>query len=113
MVGLTEAQARMGERDIGTGVFSLGGNGRALTMGEAKGFVKVVYDKRTDEILGFHMVGPGATELGAEIAAVMECEGTLQEICGTVHPHPSISEAVMEAARVCHGCCVNAPKARS
>ena len=113
MVGLTEAQARMGERDIGTGVFSLGGNGRALTMGEAKGFVKFVYDKRTDEILGFHMVGPGATELGAEIAAVMECEGTLQELCGTVHPHPSISEAVMEAARVCHGCCVNAPKARS
>ena len=81
-------------------------------MGEAKGFVKFVFDKTTDEILGFHMAGPGATELASEIASVMECEGTLQEICSAVHPHPTLSETLMEAARVCHGCCVNAPKAR-
>ena len=112
MVGMTEAQARATGRDIGTGTFSLTGNGRALTTGEAKGLVKFVFDKTTDEILGFHMTGPGATELAAEIAAVMECEGTLQEICNTVHPHPTISETLMEAARVCHNCCVNAPKAR-
>lgn len=112
MVGMTEAQARAVGRDIGTGVFSLNGNGRALTMGEAKGLVKFVFDKVTDEILGFHMAGPCATEMAAEIAAVMECEGTLQELCNTVHPHPTISETVMEAARVCHNCCVNAPKAR-
>ena len=112
MVGMTEAQAREAGRDVGTGTFALNGNGRALTMGAAAGTVKFVYDKATDEILGFHMVGPGSTELAAEIAAVMECEGTLAELCNTVHPHPTISEAVMEAARVCHGCCVNAPKAR-
>lgn len=112
MVGMTEAQAAETGREIGTGTFALNGNGRALTMGAAEGLVKFVYDKTTDEILGFHMVGPGSTELAAEIAAVMECEGTLRELCNTVHPHPTISEAVMEAARVCHGCCVNAPKAR-
>ena len=111
MVGMTEAQARATGRDIGTGTFSLNGNGRALTTGEAKGLVKFVFDRATDESLGFHMTGPGATELAAVIAAVMECEGTLQEICNTVHPHPTISETLMEAARVCHNCCVNAPKA--
>ena len=112
MVGMTEAQARETGRDIGTGTFSVTGNGRALTMGEAVGFAKYVYDKATDEVLGFHMVGPGATELAAEVAAVMECEGTVHEICQTVHPHPTISEVVMEAARAGHGCCVNAPKPR-
>ena len=112
MVGMTEERARGEGRDVGTGTFSLTGNGRALTMGAAAGFVKFVYDKTTDEILGFHMVGPGATELAAEIAAVMKCEGTLCELCNTVHPHPTLSETLMEAARVCCGCCVNAPKPR-
>ena len=110
MVGMTEAQARETGRDIGAGTFSLTGNGRALTMGAAAGLVKFVFDRATDEILGFHMVGPSATELASEVAAVMACEGTMSEICETVHPHPTISETVMEAARVCHGCCVNAPK---
>ena len=112
MVGLTEAQARANGRDVGTGTFSLTGNGRALTMGAAAGFAKLVYDKTTDEILGFHMVGPCATELASEVAAVMACEGTVGELCDTVHPHPTVSETVMEAARVCHNCCVNAPKPR-
>ena len=112
MVGMTEAQARDQGRDVGTGTFSLTGNGRALTMGEAKGFAKLVFDKATDEILGFHMVGPSATELASEVAAIMGCEGTVGELCETVHPHPTVSEVVMETARVCHNCCVNAPKAR-
>ena len=112
MVGLTEEQARATGKDIGTGVFNLSGNGKALTMGENKGLVKFVFDKTTDEILGFHVIGPRATDLAAEVAAVMECEGTISEIGSTVHPHPTVSEVVMEAAHVCHGCCVNAPKAR-
>ena len=112
MVGMTEAQARTDGRDVGTGSFPLNGNGRALTMGAATGFVKFVFDKATDKILGFHMTGPGATELASEIAAVMECGGTMRELCDTVHPHPSVSEALMEAARICRGCCVNAPKPR-
>ena len=112
MVGMTQAQAVAAGRDAGAGTFQLSGNGRALTMGAARGFCKLVYDKTTDEILGFHMVGPNATELAAEVAAVMACEGTVGELCETVHPHPTISEVVMETARVCHGCCVNAPKPR-
>ena len=112
MVGMTEAQAKQAGRDVGAGTFQLSGNGKALTMGAARGFSKLVYDKTTDEILGFHMVGSNATELAAEVAAVMACEGTVHELCETVHPHPTISEAVMETARVCHNCCVNAPKAR-
>ncbi|QUO38545.1 dihydrolipoyl dehydrogenase [Dysosmobacter sp. Marseille-Q4140] len=110
MVGLTEEQARATGREIGTGTFSLSGNGKALTMGENKGFAKFVYDKATDEILGFHVIGPRATDLAAEVAAVMECEGTVAEIGHTVHPHPTVSEAVMEAAHVCYGNCVNTPK---
>ena len=112
MVGLTEEQARATGRDIGTGVFNLSGNGKALTMGENKGFVKFVFDKVTEEILGFHVIGPRATDLAAEVAAVMECEGTISEIGSTVHPHPTVSEAVMEAAHACHGNSVHAPKAR-
>ena len=112
MVGLTEEQARATGKDVGVGIFNLSGNGKALTMGENKGLVKFVFDKTTDEILGFHVIGPRATDLAAEVAAVMECEGTISEIGSTVHPHPTVSEVVMEAAHVCHGCCVNAPKAR-
>ena len=69
-VGLTEEQARATGRDVGVGTFSLSGNGKALTMGENKGFAKLVYDKATDEILGFHVIGPRATDLAAEVAAV-------------------------------------------
>ena len=112
VAGATEEQARATGKDIGTGLFNLSGNGKALTMGENKGLVKFVFDKTTDEILGFHVIGPRATDLAAEVAAVMECEGTISEIGSTVHPHPTVSEVVMEAAHVCHGCCVNAPKAR-
>lgn len=112
MVGLTEEQARATGRDIGTGVFNLSGNGKALTMGENKGFVKFVFDKATEEILGFHVIGPRATDLAAEVAAVMECEGTISEIGSTVHPHPTVSEAVMEAAHACHGNSVHTPKAK-
>ncbi len=112
MVGLTEAQARDTGRDVGVGVFDLSGNGKALTMGENRGFAKLVFDKATDEILGFHVIGPRATDLAAEAAAVMECEGTVAELAATVHPHPTVSEAVMEAAHVCRGDCVNVPRAR-
>ena len=112
MVGLTEEQARATGKEIGVGKFNLSGNGKALTMGENKGLVKFVFDKGTEEILGFHVIGPRATDLAAEVAAVMECEGTISEIGGTVHPHPTVSEVVMEAAHACHGTCVHAPKVR-
>ncbi len=110
MVGLTEEQAKATGRELGVGKFNLSGNGKALTMGENEGIVKFVYDKTTDEILGCHILGPRATDLIAEVVSVMECEGTVAEIGSAVHPHPTVSEAVMEAAHVCHGKCANAPK---
>ena len=112
MVGLTEEQARKTGKDVGVGIFNLSGNGKALTMGQNEGIVKFVFDKKTDEILGCHILGPRATDLAAEVATVMECEGTIAEIGSTVHPHPTVSEVLMEAAHVCHGNCVNAPRAR-
>lgn len=111
MVGLAEEQARATGCDIGTGLFNLAGNGKT-SMGENKGFVKSVFNTTTDEILKFHVIGPRATDLAAEVAAVMECEGTISAIYSTVHTHPTVSEVVMEAAHVCHGCCGNEPKAR-
>ena len=99
-------------RNIGTGVFNLAGNGKAMTAGENEGLVKLVFDKDTEEILGCHMVGPRVTDMIAEVSAVMESEGTITELGRAVHPHPTVSEAVMEAAHACHGNSVNAPKAR-
>ena len=112
MVGLTEAQAHLTGREIKTCVFSLSGNGRAMTMGENTGFIKLIYDKETEEILGCHIVGPNATDLVAEVVAVMESEGTITELGRAVHPHPTVSEVVMEVAHVCHGNCVHVPKAK-
>jgi dihydrolipoamide dehydrogenase len=112
MVGLTEKLAQDTGKDIGVGIFNFSGNGKALTIGENEGLVKFVYDKSTEEVLGAHIVGPRATDLISEIAAVMECEGTISEIGNTVHPHPTVSEALMEAAHVCHGNSVNLPKGR-
>ncbi len=112
MIGLTEEAAKATGRDIGVGRFSLSGNGKALSMGQNEGLAKMVFDKKTDEILGFHIIGPRATDLVAEVAAVMKSEGTVSEIGNAVHPHPTVSEVVMECAHACHGNCVNAPKAR-
>lgn len=112
MVGLTEEQARAAGRDVGTGLFSLAGNGKAMTMGQNEGLVKFVFDRHTDELLGAHILAPRATDLAAEAAAVMECGGTVASIGHTVHPHPTISEVMMETAHVCHDCCVNVPKPR-
>ncbi|MBQ7508258.1 MAG: dihydrolipoyl dehydrogenase, partial [Spirochaetales bacterium] len=110
MIGLTEKRAKDSGRDIGVGRFDLAGNGKALTSGENSGFVKIVFDRKTQEILGCHIVGPRATDLVAEVSAVMESEGTVTELGMAVHPHPTVSEAVMEAAHACRGGSVNAPK---
>jgi len=110
MVGLTEAAARTTGRDIGTGIFSLTGNGKALVMGQNDGMVKLVFDKATGEILGAHLLAPRATDMIAEVAALMNAEGTIDELGATIHPHPTVSEVLMEAAHAAHGTCVHAPK---
>lgn len=97
-VGLTEAAAREQGLDIEVGTFPWIANGRALTAGETDGFVKVIRDKRYSEILGAHIVGPHATELIAEFVVGRHLEATTEEMDRAIHPHPTLSEAVGEAA---------------
>ncbi|HEX6912117.1 MAG TPA: dihydrolipoyl dehydrogenase [Longimicrobium sp.] len=97
-VGLTEEQARAQGMDIEVGTFPWTANGRALTAGDTDGFVKVIRDKRYSEVVGAHIVGPHATELIAEFVVGRHLETTVEEMDRAMHPHPTLSEAVAEAA---------------
>ena len=97
-VGLTEEQAREKGFDVEVGTFPWTANGRALTAGETEGFVKVIRDKKYSELLGAHIVGPHATELIAEFVVGRHLESTAEEIDRAMHPHPTLSEAIGEAA---------------
>ena len=97
-VGLTEEQAREQGHDIEVGKFPWVGNGRALAHGDADGFIKVIRDKKYSEILGAHIIGPHATELIAEFVLGRHLESTVEEMEKAIHPHPTLSEAVAEAA---------------
>jgi len=97
-VGLTEEQARARGYSIRLGRFPFLANGRALTLREHEGFVKIVADDKSGEILGVHIIGPRATDLISEAALAIRLEATVQEIANTIHPHPTLSEALKEAA---------------
>jgi dihydrolipoamide dehydrogenase len=97
-VGLTEEQAREKGLDIEEGTFPWTANGRALTAGDTDGFVKVIRDKKYSEVVGAHIVGPHATELIAEFVVGRHLETTVEEMDRAMHPHPTLSEAVAEAA---------------
>ena len=96
--GLTEAQARELGHEIRIGTFNVQANGKALAMGESEGIVKLVVDGRHGELLGGHMIGPEVTELLGELAMTRLLEGTTLELGWAVHPHPSLSEMLKEAA---------------
>ena len=96
-IGLTEARAQVNGREIAVGRFPFTANGKAVALGETEGFLKVVADKRTGEILGVHIVGPEATEMIHEFAVGRTLEATLEEIIHTIHAHPTLSEAALEA----------------
>ncbi|HET7874442.1 MAG TPA: dihydrolipoyl dehydrogenase [Methylomirabilota bacterium] len=96
-IGFTEAGARVNGREIAVGKFPFTANGKAEALGEIDGFVKVVADKATGEILGVHIVGHEATELIHEFAVGRTLEATLEEIVHTIHAHPTMSEASLEA----------------
>lgn len=106
-VGLTEEQAREQGYDIQVGVFPWVANGRALTAGETEGFVKVIRDKKYSEVLGAHIVGPHATELIAEFVVGRHLETTVEEMDRAMHPHPTLSESIAEAALVALGTPLN------
>jgi len=96
-LGMTEAQAKTRGGEVSVGRFPFQANGKALALGEAEGFLKVVADKATGEILGVHIIGAEATELIHEFAVGRTLEATLEEIIHTVHAHPTLSEAALEA----------------
>jgi dihydrolipoamide dehydrogenase len=97
-VGLTERQVKESGREYRTGRFPFSANGRARSMGDTIGFVKMVADARTDELLGVHMIGPNVSELIAEVVLAFEYRGASEDIGVTVHAHPTLSEVTKEAA---------------
>ncbi len=101
--GLTETQAREEGFDVKIGRFPFQANGKALGMGEYAGFIKLVTDAKYGEILGAHMVGPEVSELLPELTLAQAMELTVEEIARNVHAHPTISEAIMEAAHDAEG----------
>ena len=96
-VGMTEAQAKEAGFEIKVGKFPFSASGKASASGKKDGFVKVVFDAKYGEWLGAQMIGENVTELIAEVVASRKLETTGHEIIKTVHPHPTMSEAVMEA----------------
>ncbi|WP_169978443.1 dihydrolipoyl dehydrogenase [Tautonia rosea] len=97
-VGLTEKKARELGREIRIGKFPFIASGRAVAAGEPEGFVKLIFDKKLGELLGAHIIGANATEMIAELVMARKLEATQEEILHAMHPHPTFSEAVMEAA---------------
>ena len=106
-VGLTEQQAAAKGYDVAVGTFPFGVLGRAKILGETEGFVKIVAEKKYDEVLGIHMIGPRATELVAEATVALKLETTVEELIRTIHAHPTLSEAVGEAAHAVHGAAIH------
>jgi dihydrolipoamide dehydrogenase len=111
-VGLTEQKAREQGYDVQIGKFPFQANGRALTYGEAEGMVKIVADAKYGELLGMHVIGPQASELIPEATLGIRLEATLEDIMGTIHAHPTLAEAIGEAAWAAAGAALNLPKPR-
>lgn len=111
-VGLTEKEARERYGDVKVGRFPFVGVGKALVINETAGMVKIVVEAKYGEVLGAMILGPHATDLIAEIALAIKMEATYEEIAHTIHPHPTISESIMEAALDIDGFAIHMPKRR-
>ena len=106
-VGYTEAAAKEAGYDIKVGKFPFTASGKAAAIGHTEGFVKVIFDAKYGEFLGCHIIGHGATELIAEAVTARELETTSHEIMEAIHPHPTQSEAMMEATKAAYGRSIN------
>ena len=106
--GLTESQAKEKGHEVKVGKFPFAGNSKATILGSHDGFVKIVSDAKYGEILGVHILGPQATELIAEAVAVMELEGTVEEMMYTIHAHPTLAESLLDAYGAVEGMAINA-----
>jgi dihydrolipoamide dehydrogenase len=108
--GLTEEEAKEKGHDVAVGKFPFAASGRAMTTLETDGFVKVLSDKKTGLLLGVHIIGPEASDLISEAALALEMGATAEDLSLTVHPHPTLGEAVMEAAEDAQGMAVHVLK---
>jgi len=106
-VGLTEKQAAERGYDVRIGTFPFQVLGRARIAAETEGFVKIVAEKKYDEVLGVHIIGPRATELVGEAVLALRTECTVEELIRTIHAHPTMSEAIGEAAHAAHGAAIH------
>ncbi|CAN7544037.1 dihydrolipoyl dehydrogenase [Bradyrhizobium sp. LjRoot220] len=106
-VGLTEAKAKEGGREVRVGRFPFVGNGKAIALGEDQGLVKVIFDKKTGKLLGAHMIGAEVTELIQGYVVAMNLETTEEELMHTVFPHPTLSEMMKEAVLDAYGRVLN------
>jgi dihydrolipoamide dehydrogenase len=107
-VGLTETQAKEKGYEVKVGKFPFAGNSKATIVGSHDGFVKIVADAKYGEILGVHIIGPQATELIAEAVAVLELEGTVEDMMFTIHAHPTLAESMLDAYGAVEGMAINA-----
>ncbi|HQZ18049.1 MAG TPA: dihydrolipoyl dehydrogenase, partial [Vicinamibacteria bacterium] len=107
-VGLSEAEARKRGYDVVIGKFNFGNLAKPRILGHDHGFIKVVSEKKYDQVLGVHMVGPHATDLISEACLGLQLETTTEEIAKTIHPHPTLGEAMMQAAESVYGMAIDA-----
>ena len=107
-VGLTETQAREAGYNVKIGKFPFTANSRASIVGQHEGLIKIVSDSDYGEILGVHIIGPQATELIAEAVAAMEMEATVEDLVWTIHAHPTLAEAMLDASNSVYGMAINA-----
>lgn len=106
-VGYTEAKAKEAGYDVKVGKFPFQASGKAAAIGHPEGFVKIIFDAKYGELLGAHIIGYDATEMIAEIVTARTLETTAHEIMESMHPHPTLTEAVMEAAKAAYGRAIN------
>jgi dihydrolipoamide dehydrogenase len=107
-VGLTETQAKENGYEVKVGKFPFAGNSKATILGSHDGFVKVVAEAKSSRILGVHILGPQATELVAEAVAVLELNGTVEQLMFTIHAHPTLAESLLDAYGAVEGMAINA-----
>lgn len=107
-VGLTEEKAKEAGYNVKVGKFPFTANSRASIVGQHEGFIKIVSDADYGEILGVHIIGPQATELIAESVAAIELEATVEDLMWTIHAHPTLAEAMLDASNSVYGMAINA-----
>jgi dihydrolipoamide dehydrogenase len=108
-VGITEKEAKEAGFEVKVGKFPFSANGKATIMGERNGFIKIVAETKYDKILGVQIIGPHATDLIGEAVLAMRLESTAMDLAESIHPHPTLTEAMMEAALDVNGRVIHMP----